>query len=144
MTQLWLLAAVRRWSNEGLLPLSRRCKVVKRPSTQNADLFSPRSSPSPGSSPRSWGHQVWLDEAVEVDDDIFHFCIVDGALGGGAPGFFGAFVIGEDADDVDRFQIVEIQRHRIGDATPEHEVEFAHMRLAFARKKLRLTRRVRG
>lgn len=56
-------------------------------------LFSP--------SPRSRRHQVWLDEAVEVDDDIFHFCIVDGALGGGAPGFFGAFVIGEDADDVD-------------------------------------------
>ena len=42
-----------------------------------------------------------------MDDDIFHLGIVDGALGGAAPGFVGGRIIVVDADEVDRIEIGE-------------------------------------
>ena len=43
-----------------------------------------------------------LQQPVQMDDDIFHLGIVDGALGGAAPGIFGRGVAVVNADQVDR------------------------------------------
>ena len=48
---------------------------------------------------------VRLEQPVQMDDDIFHLGVVDGALGGAAPGFFGAGVAVEQADE-DRKSVV--------------------------------------
>ena len=61
-----------------------------------------------------------------MDDDELHLRIVDGALGVGAPGFFGARIVGEDADDVELRRIGPVERAGIGDAAAEDEVELAH------------------
>src|SRR4051812_15641193 len=66
-----------------------------------------------------------LEQAVEVDDDIFHLGIVDGALGGGAPGVERGGIVRIDADDVDRRE-VEIEAARILDPAAEDEVQLAH------------------
>jgi hypothetical protein len=64
---------------------------------------------------------------MEVDDDIFHLGVVDGALGSAAPGVEGAGIIGEEADEIDRGE-VEIEPARILDPAAEDEVELAHER----------------
>lgn len=67
-----------------------------------------------------------LQQAVQVHDHIAHFGIVDSALRGGAPGFFGGFVIGKHANHVDRFQVDEFCALRVFDAAAHHEVKFLH------------------
>ena len=67
---------------------------------------------------------------MEVDHDIFHFGVVDGALGLAAPRILGVGVIIEQADQVDRTLIDEVETLRILDATAEHEVKLAHARPA--------------
>ena len=58
--------------------------------------------------PRNAVH-VRLEQAVEVDHDIFHLGIVDGALGGAAPGFLGLGIAVEQADEVDLFEVGEFE-----------------------------------
>ena len=49
-----------------------------------------------------WRRRVFgLEQAVEVDDDIFHLGVVDGALGGAAPRFLGLGIAVEQPDEVD-------------------------------------------
>src|SRR6476619_1801545 len=71
-----------------------------------------------------------LEKAVEVDDDIFHLGVVDGALGRDAPGLFGLGIAVEQADEIDRVQIGEVKAARILDAAAEDEVKLAHGRPA--------------
>ena len=63
---------------------------------------------------------------MQVNNDIFHLGIVDGALRAAAPGFFGFGVIIEEADEVDRVQIDEIEAAWVFDAAPEYQVKLAH------------------
>ena len=56
--------------------------------------------------------------------DETHFGIVHGSLRSTSPCFFGTFVIGKNADDLDG-RMIEIKSAWILDATAEHEVEFA-------------------
>ncbi len=48
--------------------------------------------------------------------------VVDGALGGGFPGFVGFGVVGEQADDVDGFQVLEFLSFKIDELATEDEV----------------------
>ena len=63
---------------------------------------------------------------MEVDHHIFHFRIVDGALGIGTPGLLGVGEIVEQADDIDRRQIGKFQALRITDPATENEMKSAH------------------
>ena len=63
---------------------------------------------------------------MEVDDDIFHFSIIDGPLSGRAPRLFSADIIGKDANDIDLVKIGEFQRHGILDPSAHHKMQFAH------------------
>ena len=45
---------------------------------------------------------IGLEQPVQVDDDIFHLGIVDGALGLAAPRLFGLGIAVVEADEVDR------------------------------------------
>ena len=55
---------------------------------------------------------------------VFHFGIVDRASRGAAPGFFGAGIIGEHADEIDRVEVFEVDRLRIDDPAAENKVQF--------------------
>jgi hypothetical protein len=72
------------------------------------------------------GASIRLQQAVQVHDDIFHRGIIHRALGSGAPGGFGTFVIGEDADNIQGIGINEIHPLRIGDAATKDEMQLAH------------------
>src|SRR3546814_1418040 len=61
-------------------------------------------------------------------DLIFHLGVVDGALRGGAPGLFGRFIVGIEADDVEGGEVHEVEALRIADASAEYQVQFAHCR----------------
>src|SRR4051794_4729415 len=63
---------------------------------------------------------------MEVNDDIFHLGIVYGALRAAAPRFFGLRVIIEEADEIDRVQIDEIEAARVFDPASEYQVQLAH------------------
>ena len=77
--------------------------------------------------------QLRLEQAVEVDDDIFHLGVVDGALGVAAPGVERAGIIGKEADEVDRGE-VEVEALRILDPAAEDEMELAHGGVVAPRK----------
>ncbi len=76
------------------------------------------------------GRALGLEQAVEVDDDIFHLGVVDGALGGAAPGFLGFGIAVEQADEVDGIEIGEVEAAGIADAAAEDEMKLAHARPA--------------
>ncbi len=57
-----------------------------------------------------------LEEAVEVDDHVLHLGIVNRALGVGAPGVLGVGVGVEDTDDVDGFEVDEVEALGVGAA----------------------------
>lgn len=61
-----------------------------------------------------------------MHDHIFHLGVVDGTLGVTAPGVFGRFIVGKDADDMDARQIIEVDSPWVLDAAAEHEVKLAH------------------
>ena len=63
-----------------------------------------------------------IEQPVEMDDDIFHFRIVDGPLRRCAPGLFRGSIIGEYPDEIDRVQILKIQGLRIAHAAAEYEM----------------------
>jgi len=65
----------------------------------------------------------WIEQAVQVDDDIAHLCVIHGALCSGAPGGFRGGIIGKDADQIDTAEIVENQLLRILDASAHHKVQ---------------------
>ena len=67
---------------------------------------------------------------MQVDDDIFHFGIVDGALGRAAPGVLGLRIAVEQPDEVDAVQIDEVEALRVLDPAAEYQVKLAHGRLA--------------
>ena len=69
---------------------------------------------------------VGLQQLVQVDDDIFHFGVVDGALRGAAPCLFGLFIVRIEADNVAVGEVDEVEALRIADASTEHEMQFAH------------------
>jgi hypothetical protein len=70
----------------------------------------------------------WLQQTVQMYHHKPHFGIVDGFLGRGAPGVFGGFIVGENADDLQIFGIGEVERLRVFDPAAEDEMEFAHAR----------------
>ena len=51
---------------------------------------------------------VGVQQAVHVDDEVAHVRVVDAALGGRLPGLVGFGVVGEDADDVERLDVGEV------------------------------------
>jgi hypothetical protein len=53
---------------------------------------------------------TWIEQPVEVDDEIAHVGVVDGLLRLRFPGGVGARVIGEHADD---FHLIEILERRV-------------------------------
>ena len=67
---------------------------------------------------------------MEVDHDIFHFSVVDGALRGAAPGFLGGGIAVEQADEVDGVEVDEVEAARILDAASKDEVKLAQGRPA--------------
>jgi hypothetical protein len=67
-----------------------------------------------------------LEQAVQVDHDIFHFRVVDRALGLAAPGVFGSRVAVVNADEVDAVEIDEVEAASRIRAASEHEVKLAH------------------
>ena len=90
-----------------------------------------RPQPSGKADARSGGGRCsGLQQAVQVHDDIFHFSVVDGALGGAAPGFFGIGVIVEHADEIETLEIDKFKTARILDAAAEDEMKLAHGRPA--------------
>ena len=64
---------------------------------------------------------------MQVNDDIFHLGIVDGALGLAAPGVLGRRVAVVDANQIDAVE-VEIEAARVLHAPAEYEVKLAHGR----------------
>ncbi len=71
-----------------------------------------------------------LEQPVKVDDDIFHFRIVDRTLRAPAPGVFRLGIAFEQTDEVDRAEVDEFEALRIFDAASEHQVKLAHGRSA--------------
>lgn len=71
---------------------------------------------------------------MQVDDDVAHFGVIDGFLRPAAPGFFGGGIVGEDTDDVELFEIDEIEGLGVLDATAHDEVKLLHGK-PFAGKK---------
>ena len=67
---------------------------------------------------------VRLKQTVQMHHHVFHFGIVDRASRGAAPGFFGAGIIGEYADEIDRVEVFEVDRLRIDDPAAENKVQF--------------------
>ena len=63
---------------------------------------------------------------MQVDHDIFHLGIIDGALGGGAPGFLRCREAVEQTDEVDLVEVDEFQALRILDPPAEYQVKLAH------------------
>lgn len=68
----------------------------------------------------------WIKQAMQVDDHIFHLCVVDRALRGAAPGFFGRSEIRKDADKIDGIKIFEIQGAGVLNAATHDKMHFAH------------------
>lgn len=50
---------------------------------------------------------------MKVDDDIFHFGIVDGALGACTPRILCRSIVGEYADEIQRIEIAEFKGSRV-------------------------------
>lgn len=69
-----------------------------------------------------------VEQPVQMNDDVAHLSVIDGALRGGSPSLFGQFIIGIHADKVERAQILELQMLRILDPTTEYQMQFAHAR----------------
>src|SRR5947209_149034 len=64
---------------------------------------------------------------MEVDHDIFHFGIIDGALRLPTPGFLGRRVAVVDTDEINRVK-VEVETSRVPDSPAKDEMKFAHKR----------------
>ena len=62
-----------------------------------------------------------LEQPVQVDDDIFHLGIVDGALGLAAPRVLGLGIAFVEADQVDLVEIDEFEAARVLDPAAEHQ-----------------------
>jgi len=86
-------------------------------------LFRPRDS---------WDAalEVGFEQAVEVDDHIFHLGIVDAALGFAAPGVFSRREAVVDADEINVIEVDEVEPARILDPPSEDQVKLAHRRPA--------------
>ena len=70
---------------------------------------------------------VRFQQPVEVDDDIFHFGIVDRRLRLAAPRFLGGGIAVVDADQVDAGEVGELEALRVLDPPAEDQVELAHL-----------------
>ena len=62
---------------------------------------------------------------MQVHHDELHLGIVDGPLRRSTPSLFRARIVREHADDLDRLEVGEFKRLRIGDSAAEDEVELA-------------------
>lgn len=69
---------------------------------------------------------IRVKQAVKMHHHIFHLGIVNSALRRRPPRFFGACIIGEDADHIDLGQIFELKRHRILDPATHNQMHFTH------------------
>ena len=63
---------------------------------------------------------------MQVDDDIAHFGVVDGALCRTSPSLFSLGIIVEHADEINCLEVDEVEGLRIVDPSAEHKVELAH------------------
>src|SRR6478672_1701626 len=66
-----------------------------------------------------------LEQAVQVDDHIFHLGVVHRALRLSAPSLLGGGIAVVDADEVDAVH-VEVEPARILDPTAEDQMKLAH------------------
>src|SRR6476469_4019596 len=66
-----------------------------------------------------------LEQAVQVDDHIFHLGVVHRALRLAAPSLLGCGIAVVDADEVYAVH-VEVEAARVLDPTAEHQMELAH------------------
>jgi len=73
---------------------------------------------------------IWLEQPMQMDDDIFHLGIIDGALGRASPSLLGIGIIVEKPDQIHLVEIDEVEALRVRDAAAEHEVKLAHGRRA--------------
>jgi hypothetical protein len=69
---------------------------------------------------------------VQVHDDVFHFSIIDGALGICTPSSFSGVEIGEYSHQIEFFEVYEIKTLRIADASAHDKVKFFHCLRQFA------------
>lgn len=66
-----------------------------------------------------------LKQFVQMNDDIFHFGVVDRFLCCGTPGLFRGCIVREHADNVELIKISELQCLRVFDPAPEHQMQFS-------------------
>src|SRR5688500_14986479 len=64
-----------------------------------------------------------------MDDDIFHFGIVDRALRGAAPCLFGRLIVRIEADDVEIVEVGKVEALRVADASAGNQGTLAHLRV---------------
>lgn len=74
---------------------------------------------------------IGIEQAMQMNDDIAHFGIVNRALRRAAPCLFGQSIVGIDTDDIDGIEIGKFEPTGVLDATPEDEMQFVHANVAF-------------
>src|SRR5690606_34619634 len=81
------------------------------------------SCPDPRRGLRSASRLLRVQQAMEMDDHVFHVGVVHRELGLGPPGFLGRLVVGVNADDVEGREILELHPLRVADPPAEHEMK---------------------
>src|SRR6185312_479509 len=65
----------------------------------------------------------WVEQAVQMHDEVAHMSVVNGAVGGVLPGVVGLRVVWVDADDIELLEIAELDFAERRKLASEHEVK---------------------
>ncbi len=68
-------------------------------------------------------YAFWIEQPMQVHDEIAHMSIVNGLLGLRLPCSLGRFVIRVDANDIDVFKIAELNSTELFQLAAEHQMK---------------------
>src|SRR3972149_168539 len=66
---------------------------------------------------------LWVEEPVQMPDEIAHMGVIDGTVGGVLPGVIGFSIVRIDADDIEGVEVGELHTFELGELAAKDEVE---------------------
>src|SRR5713226_3960445 len=107
---------------------SRRYSATRMPTNfctpcERASLFNDAIGQSRPSAPGLRAARLRVEQPMQVDDEVAHMRVVDGALRLGLPGGVGRCVVRIDADEVEPVEIAERDVVELLELSAEHEMQ---------------------